>query len=50
VRHLDNLFLGALTGEFGVKELVLDIFFLSGIYKSMLVKTGRGDGIADSGL
>jgi len=49
-RYLDNFFLGALTGEFGVKELVLDTFFLSGVYRLMLVGIGRGDSIADSGL
>jgi len=29
--------LGALTGKFGVKELVLNAFFLSGVYGLILV-------------
>ena len=49
-RRLDNFFLGALTGKFGVKELVLDVFFLSSIYGLILVGIGRGDGVVDSGL
>jgi len=49
-RHLDNFFLGVLTGKFGVKELVLDTFFLSGVYRLIIVGTGRGDGVAGSGL
>jgi len=49
-RHLDNFFLGALTGEFRVKELVLDAFFLSGVYRLIVVGIGRGDGIASSRL
>ena len=44
------LFLGALTSKFRVKELVLDIFLLSGIYGLILIGTDRGDSIADSGL
>ena len=49
-RRLDNFFLGALTSKFRVKKLVLDAFFLSSIYRLILVGTGRGDGIVDSGL
>jgi len=49
-RHLNNFFLGALTSEFGVKELVLDAFFLSSVYRSIVVGTGRGDGIVGSRL
>jgi len=49
-RCLDNFFLGALTGEFRVKELVLDAFFLSSIYRLILVGIGRDNGIADSRL
>jgi len=49
-RRLDNFFLGALTGEFRVKELVLDAFFLSGVYRLILVGIDGSDGIVDSGL
>ena len=49
-RYLDNFFLGALTGEFGVKELVLNTFFLSSIYGLIVVGTGKGDGIVGGGL
>ena len=42
-----NFFIGALLSEFRVKELVLDAFFLSNIYRLILVGTGRGGGIAD---
>jgi len=47
---LDNFFLGALTSEFRVKELVLDAFFLSGVYGLIVVGTGRGDGVAGGRL
>jgi len=47
---LVNFFIGALLGEFGVKELVLDAFFLSNIYRLILVGIGRGGGIVDSGF
>ena len=47
---MDNFFLGALTGEFGVKELVLDAFFLSSIYRLIVVGTGRGDSIVGGRL
>ena len=49
-RYLDNFFLGALTGEFRVKKLVLDTFFLSSIYRSIVVGTGRGNGVVGSRL
>jgi len=49
-RHLDNFFLGALTGKFGVKELVLNAFFLSGIYRLIVVGISRGDGVAGGRL
>ena len=45
-----NFFIGALLGEFGVKELVLDAFFLSNIYRLILVGIGRGGGVADGGF
>jgi len=32
------------VGEFGVKELVLDMFLLSSTYRLILVKIGRGNG------
>jgi len=48
-RRLDNFFLGALTSKFGV-ELVLDVFFLSSIYRLILVGIGGGNSIVDGGL
>jgi len=47
---LDNFFLGVLTSEFGVKELVLDAFFLSGVYRLIVVGIGRGDGVVGGRL
>jgi len=47
---LDNFFLGALTGEFRVKELVSDAFFLSGVYRSIVVGIGRGNGVVGGRL
>ena len=45
-----SFFVGALVGELRVKELVLDTFFLSGIYRSILVGTGNGDSVAEGGF
>ena len=45
-----NFFAGVLVGEFGVKEPVLDAFFLSSIYRLILVGIGRGDGVVDGGF
>ena len=45
-----NFFTGVLLGEFGVEEPVLDAFFLSNIYRLILVGIGRGGGIADGGF
>ena len=45
-----NFFIGVLLGEFRVKELVLDAFFLSNIYRLILVGTGRGGSVADGGF
>ena len=42
-----NFFIGALLGEFGVKELVLDVFFPSNIYRLIPVGIGRGGGVVD---
>ena len=39
--------MGALLSKFGVKELVLDAFFLSDIYRLIPVGIGRGGGVAD---
>ena len=45
-----NFFIGALLSEFRVKELVLDAFFLSNIYRLILVGIGRGGGVVDGGF
>ena len=45
-----SFFTGAIVGEFGVKELVLDTFPLSSTFRLILVGTGRGVSIADGGL
>ena len=45
-----SLFIEALTGEFRVKELVLDMLFPPGTCRSILVGIGKGDGVADSGF
>ena len=49
-----NFFTGVIVSEFGVKELVLDIFPLSSTFRLILVGTGggmgRGVSIVDSGL
>ena len=42
-----NFFTGVLLGEFGVEEPVLDAFFLSNIYRLILVGIGRGGGVVD---
>jgi hypothetical protein len=44
---LVSFFIGALVGKFGVKELVLDTFFLPSVYRLIPVGVGRGDGVAD---
>ena len=36
-----------LVGKFRVKELVLDAFFLPSIYRLILVRASRGNGIVD---
>jgi len=40
----------ALVGEFGVKELVLAMFFLSSIYGLILVGISRGNSMASGGF
>ena len=45
-----NFLTGVLVGEFGVKEPVLDAFFLPSIYRLIPVGIGRGNGIADGGF
>ena len=45
-----NFFIGALLGKFRVEELVLDAFFLSNIYRLILVGIGRGGGVVDGGF
>ena len=42
--------MGALVGKFGVKKLVLDIFFPPGVYRLILIGSGRDDSIADGGF
>jgi len=49
-RRLVGFFIGALIGEFGVKELVLDTSPLSSTYRLTLVETSEGNSIADGGL
>ena len=46
-RRSVNFFTGALVSEFRVEELVLDAFFLSSIYRLILVGISRGNGVAD---
>ena len=45
-----RFFAGALVGEFGVEESDPDAFLPSGVCGSILVGTGRDDGIADGGF
>ena len=45
-----SFFAGAIVSKFRVKELVLDTFPLSSTFRSTLVGTGGGVGIADGGL
>ena len=45
-----SFFIGALVGKFGVKEPVLDIFFLLSVCRLILVRTGWGDGVVDGGF
>ena len=45
-----NFFAGVLVSEFGVKEPVLDAFFLPSIYRLIPVGVSRGNGIADGGF
>ncbi len=40
-------FVGALVSKLRVKELFLDIFFLSSIYRSIPVGTGNSNSIAE---
>ena len=49
-RHLDNFFVGALVGKFGVKESVPDIFFPPGVCGSILIGSGQNDSITNSGF
>ena len=49
-RYLVIFFIGVLVSKFRVKRLVLDIFPLFSTYRLILVGTGRGDSIVDSGL
>ena len=42
--------MGALIGEFGVKEPVLNTFFPLGIYRLILVGASRGNSMADGGF
>ena len=45
-----SFFIGAIVGEFRVKELVLDMFPLSSTFRLTLVGTGRGISIVDNRL
>ena len=45
-----SFFTGVIVGEFGVKELVLDMFPPSSTFRLTLVGTGGGVGVADSRL
>ena len=49
-RHLVSFFTGVLVGKLGVKELFLDMFFLSSIYRLILVGIGNSDSIAEGGV
>ena len=42
-----SFLIGALVGKLGVKESVPDTFFLSSIYRLILVGTGNSDGVAE---
>ena len=46
-RHSVSFFIGGLVGKLGVKELFLDAFFLSSVYRSIPVGIGNGDGVAE---
>jgi hypothetical protein len=39
-----------MVGEFGIKKLVLNIFFPSSIYRSILMEIGGGDGVVNNRL
>ena len=45
-----SFFIGAIVGEFRVKELVLDTFPPSSTFRLILVRTGRGVSMADGRL
>ena len=45
-----NFFIGALIGGFRVKELVLDTFFPTSVYRLILVGISRGNSVVDSRL
>ena len=49
-RYLVSLTKGVGVSKFGVKKLVLNIFLLSSIYRSILVGINRGSSVADSRL
>ena len=49
-RHSISLIRGVVVSEFRVEEPVPDAFLLSSIYRLILVKTGKGDSVVNSGL
>ena len=49
-RYSVNLIKKVGVSEFRVKKLVLDISFLSSIYRLILVGINRGSSVVDSGL
>ena len=49
-RYLVSFFIGALISKFGVKEPVLDAFFLPSVYRLILVRISKGNSIVDSGF
>ena len=49
-RHSVNLIKESAVSKFRVKELVLNIFFLSSTCGLILVKTGGGDGVINGKL
>ena len=49
-RRSVNFFIRVLVGKFGVEEPVLDAFFLSSVYRLILVGISRGNGIVDGGF
>ena len=49
-RHLVNFFAKALVGKFGIKEPVSNTFFPFSVCKSILIKLGQNDNVANSGF